>query len=320
MQFPDKIKGYFYSLLAAFAVSNVYIFSKAAMREMKFPQFFFYWFGFASFWLLLYATYRKKFKLLRTISSRAYKIMIQVGMLEVLATLAFFQSINMADNPAIISFLANTTPIFVTILGVSFLKERFKGLETGGIILALAGALVLSYKTQSGAGNIFEKGSLLIVISCFIYATGTIIVRKNIKEIDVTLLSLIRALMLFATGTILILWKGYPFDITNSGLFNIAVGSFIGPFFMIILTYSALQYIEASRNSIVMTSRGIFVLFISYLYFGMIPEPYQIFGGLLTIAGVILISAGRLKKIKRLNYKQRLQKVKKDFFHFSRIK
>ncbi|GAI86612.1 unnamed protein product, partial [marine sediment metagenome] len=48
-------KGYFFACLGTLAMSNVYIFSKAALLEMGLIEFGFCWYGMAIIWNLLYA-------------------------------------------------------------------------------------------------------------------------------------------------------------------------------------------------------------------------------------------------------------------------
>ena len=48
------IKGVSLAFLATLGMANVYVFSKAALLEVNFYQFQFYWFGFAMAWTLPY--------------------------------------------------------------------------------------------------------------------------------------------------------------------------------------------------------------------------------------------------------------------------
>ena len=62
MPLSKQFKGYIFSFIAVLAMSNVFIFSKAALNEVELIQFGFYWFGFAILWNLLYALPAKKYK------------------------------------------------------------------------------------------------------------------------------------------------------------------------------------------------------------------------------------------------------------------
>lgn len=62
--------------------------------------------------------------------SKASKLtLVIMGILELGAASMLFLSIQLADNPTSISFLSNLTPIFVTILGIRYLGERFNAVE-----------------------------------------------------------------------------------------------------------------------------------------------------------------------------------------------
>ena len=56
-----KLRGYILTLIATIAMSNVFIFSKAALKEVELIQFGFYWFGFAILWNLIYAIPKKRY-------------------------------------------------------------------------------------------------------------------------------------------------------------------------------------------------------------------------------------------------------------------
>ncbi len=124
-----KLRGYILALFATIAMSNVYIFSKAALKEVELIQFGFYWFGFAIIWNMVYAIPKKKYSNLSKLKSKDLSFLIVIGLLELAGTTLFFMAINIVENPAIVSFLANMTPIFVTIFGILLLKERFNKIE-----------------------------------------------------------------------------------------------------------------------------------------------------------------------------------------------
>jgi drug/metabolite transporter (DMT)-like permease len=54
--------------------------------------------------------------------------------------------------------------------------------------------------------------------------------------------------------------------------------------------YLVLQYIPLSRKAIIASTRGLFALAGSYLYFGEFPKTVALIGGLITIAGVLFIA------------------------------
>ena len=98
--------------------------------------------------------------------------------------------------------------------------------------------------------------------------------------------------MVFSFIVMLIFNKS--FAIPQSAIINITIGSILGPFLTVIAGYIAYKYIEASRSSILGSTKSLFVLLGAYLYFNLFPQGFQIIGGLITITGVLLISFGKL--------------------------
>ena len=78
-----------------------------------------------------------------------------------------------------------------------------------------------------------------------------------------------------------------------SALKNILIGSLLGPFLTVIAGYLALQYIPLSRKAVIASTRGLFVLVGSYIYFGEFPDTIALIGGMVTILGVLLIAFGK---------------------------
>jgi drug/metabolite transporter (DMT)-like permease len=86
---------------------------------------------------------------------------------------------------------------------------------------------------------------------------------------------------------------GKSFVIPVSALKNIAVGAALGPFLAVLTVYYSFSYINASRSSVVQSLKGIFVLLGAYLFFGSFPLPHQFAGGLITVAGVLVMTLGQ---------------------------
>ena len=293
MKISDKTKGYGFAFLATVAMANVYVFSKAALNELNLFQFGFYWFGLAIVWNTIYGIPAGKIKVARELKAKQFKILGILGLLELVATILFFISIKTAEDPAIISFLQNLVPLFVILLGISILKEKFTLLQFTGMAVTFAGAVITSFSGSVKGTGFFVPGTGYMIASAIFQAVALIISRMYIKKLDPGLLSLNRSLFLFIFATILMLSLGESFEISRKALFNVAIGSLVGPFLTAMSNYTALKYIEASKSSIVQSSKGLFVIIGAWMYFSSIPQAFQIAGGLITIAGVIILISAR---------------------------
>jgi drug/metabolite transporter (DMT)-like permease len=292
MKLTDKGRGYMFAIIATVAMANVYVFSKAALIELNLFQFGFFWFGLAIIWNVIYGIPAGKIKVARKLKKNQVRLLLLLASIELIGTTLFFISIEKSSNPAIMSFLQNMTPLFVILMGVTILSERFSVWQVAGVIITLAGAVVTSFSGNIQGSGFFIPGTGFMVVSTFFIAVGLIISRMNIKKLDPGLLSLNRSVFLFLLAAIFIVIKGESLAISNKALFNVAIGSLVGPFLTAISNYSAIKYIEASKSSIVQSSKGLFVIIGAWVYFKTIPQVYQITGGIITIIGVIvLISA-----------------------------
>jgi len=290
----NTLKGYLFVLVSVLAMANVYIFSKAALKEINIILFGFYWFAFALFYNVVFLFYSKKNKEIKLLNKSNVFILVVLGVLEVLGTISFFSAINAMSNPAIVSFLANMAPVLITIFGVIILKERFIKIEILGILLTIGGAMVISFNPGFEVAADFIKGAILIFISNLIYATSTIISKKNIQKINPALLSLNRVVFLFIVSAVGVVVTGQSLNVSVSVIKYISLGSLLGPFLAALAGYTAIKYIEASRSAVIGSSKSLFVLLTAYLYFGHLPHYYQLIGGLITVVGVLLISTGKL--------------------------
>ncbi len=291
---PDKTKGYFFTLIGVLAMSNVYIFSKAALQELKLPQFGFYWFATGLILSLLLALRQKSFHKVKEFSKRDFLLLILFGFIEIASTTFFFKAINAMPNPAIVAFMGNLTPVFVLMLGFFILKERFNKMEITGIILTLAAAFLLSYNPKwIKPEDMFIDGSIYILLFALFGATSAILMKLNVSKFSPILLTINRTTFLFLFSLLMMTWQDLSFHISESALKNVLIGAFLGPFLTATAGLYAIKYIEVSRKVILSSTKGLFVLIGSYLYFKKIPGQIQIIGGVLSIFGVMLIITGK---------------------------
>jgi drug/metabolite transporter (DMT)-like permease len=300
--FPNlkpTVKGLSLAFLATLGMANVYVFSKAALLEVNYYQFQFFWFGFAMIWILPFLFITGLIKKIPDLT-RASKITLGIiGFLELGAASLLFLAIQLAENPTTISFLSNLTPIFVTLLGIRFLGDRFNGVEAIGIILTIGGVILITYTRDTTIAEFFGKGSGWILVSSVFSSFSIIIAKSRIKNIHPGILTLNRVvfIFLFAIGAMLI--RHESFVISGKAAMNMAIGSLLGPFITGFAQYSALRYIEASRTMIIQATRSLFVLVGSLIYLAILPEMLQLIGGLITIIGVIVMTWGKMKYKKR---------------------
>lgn len=289
------VKGTALAFIATLGMANVYVFSKAALLEVNFFQFQFYWFAFAMVWIVPFLLITGMIKKIPMLTRASRLTLLLIGLLELGAASLLFLAIQLAENPTTISFLSNLTPIFVTILGIRFLGERFNLVEAIGIILTIGGVILITYTRDTSVREFFGKGSGWILVSSLFSSISIVTAKSRIKDIHPGILTLNRVVFLFLFGLTAMIIKQESFGVSGRALMNMGIGALLGPFLTGFAQYSALRFIEASRTMIIQATRSLFVLVGSMIYLSILPEMLQLIGGIITIIGVIVLTWGKIK-------------------------
>jgi drug/metabolite transporter (DMT)-like permease len=187
-------------------------------------------------------------------------------------------------------------PVMVALGGVFILGEKFGPIETFGAIIALIGAFIISYTGETSLAKLFIPGTGVVFINALFATAATLVVKVHVKKLSPELLNLNRSVWLLVFSVIMLFYFEQSFDIPFSALKNIAVGALLGPFLAILTVYYSFSYIDASKSSIVQSLKGIFVLLGAYLFFGTFPQQHQLWGGLITVFGVLIMTFVRARR------------------------
>ncbi len=184
MAIKPELKGYAWIFLATVTGSTVYVFSKAVLNEITLFQFGTWWFAFAIAWNVLFTLRSPESRRFSPIPRSMLKLFLLLGIVETAATGIFYLAVSLAPNPSIPSFLRNTEYIFIAILGVILLRERFRGLEIAGMVLTIAGVLVVSWHRGGTLQSYLTGSSGLMLLCTSVYAVRTILNKHFIKAIS----------------------------------------------------------------------------------------------------------------------------------------
>lgn len=303
MQKPSstRIKGYLFALLATIAFSNVYIFSKAALNEVSLAKFWVYWFFIGAVGNLLIAFWQKSFRVLKDKPARSYRNFGILAIMEIVTTATFFISINIIENPSVTSFIGNTYMVFIIILGIVFLKEKFTRIEGIGAIITTIGAFIVGYKGGNSFSDYFIKGTGIVILNAFLAASTSIVAKTTIEKFNPEIVNLNRTIILLLAAVVFLIAQKENLQIPPTALKNIVIGSILGPITAILSVYYSFKYIEASHSSVIQGLKGAFVLVGSILFFKTLPETYQIIGGLISVFGVLTMTLSKSLLKKRTN-------------------
>lgn len=281
--------GYLFAFGAAIALSSSFIFSKSALNNVSMLQFGAIWFSLGIIWNALWYFGRGHFKRFKNATGRTIVVAFLIAILEGVATGLFYLAIKEMENPAVVSFIGNIGPVFVTILGITFLKERFRGLQILGILVTITGVFVINFRDGAFIG-FTDPGAVYVIIASFLFALATIFGRNFRDSLDPELMSLIRSILLAVAFICLMLLNNEQISLKGPVWRDLALGSLFETLLTIVFAYQALKRIEATSVSLIISSKGVWTLILAWIFLEVFPSGIQLIGGILTMVGIYLIT------------------------------
>ena len=213
---------------------------------------------------------------------------LSIGALIGISMIINYEAVAFID-PGTASLLAKTSILMSVGLGIFWLREKLSKLQGSGAILALTGVLVIAFQP----GDYIRLGSLLILISSFMYALHTAIVKRYGEDMDFVEFFFFRilatAIVLFfiAIGRRALSWPG----VTAWGL--IIMTATIDVVISRALYYLVLRQMQVSVLSIVLTLSPVAAVLWAFILFDTVPTIQQLIGGVGVILGVFIVTIKR---------------------------
>ncbi len=286
----NQSTGTFYAFGAAIALAASFVFSKSALNNLSMVHFGLIWFTLGVVWNGFWFLLRREYLKLNNSFWKKTGVALVVAIFEGSATGLFYLAISAMENPAVVSFIGNIGPVFVTLLGLTLLRERFRRIQMSGILVTILGLFVINYR-QGGFAGFTDPGAIYVIMASLLFALATITGRKYRDFLNPGYMSLFRSVLLTLVMGILFLIQ------EKSGLFEISVrtwrdlmiGSLLETLIVIVFAYQALKLIEATKTSLIISSKGVWALVLAWIFLGIFPTGFQLAGGILTLVGVTLI-------------------------------
>ncbi|MGW8316266.1 MAG: DMT family transporter [Bacteroidales bacterium] len=288
----NQTTGHLYALAAALALSGSFIFSKSALNQLSMAQFGLVWFSLGVLWNGIWFFMRKDFRKLRGNFMKKLGVALVIAVLEGVATGLFYMAIKAMENPAVVSFIGNVGPVFVTIMGITLLRERFRRNQLLGILITIIGIFVINYRSGGFAG-FRDAGSIYVIAASLLFAGATIFGRWKQQWLEPGWMSLIRTTLLALAMWVWILDSGQMPRLTPVLWRDLALGSILETLIVIVFAYQSLKLIEATKTSLIISSKGVWTLILAWVFLGVFPTWVQLSGGILTLVGVWLITWNR---------------------------
>ncbi len=285
----NQTNGYLYALGASLALAASFVFSKSALNHLSMLQFGLLWFSMGVVWNGIWFFLRRDYRNVRENAGRKTVVAVVIAILEGAATGLFYLAIKAMENPAVVSFIGNIGPVFVTLMGILLLRERFRTTQVIGIVITIMGIFVINFR-EGGFAGFFDPGSVYVLGAAFLFSLATIVGRRMHHMLVPGYMSLIRSFLLAVVMALLFfrtdVWPSIPLNIWK----DLALGSLLETLIVIVLAYQALKLIEATKTSLLISTKGVWTLVLAWIFLGVFPTGVQLVGGLLTLVGVWLIT------------------------------
>lgn len=247
-----KSTGFLYAFGASLALAASFVFSKSALNHLTMVQFGLIWFSMGVVWNSIWFLVHRDFQHIRDSFGTKTLVAVVIAVLEGAATALFYMAIKEMENPAVVSFIGNIGPVFVTIMGVGLLKERFRNSQKIGILITILGVFTINYR-EGGFAGFLDPGSIYVIGASLLFSVATIVGRRYHKVVIPGYMSLIRTFLLAAAMLVMFL-KGGQLPEFTAGLWrDLSIGSLLETLIVIVIVfaYQALKMIEATKTSLI---------------------------------------------------------------------
>jgi drug/metabolite transporter (DMT)-like permease len=213
---------------------------------------------------------------------------LSIGALIGLSTIINYEAVAFIDAGTA-TILSQASILMSVGLGIFWLRDRLTRFESFGAMLALIGVLIITFQP----GDYLRLGSLLVLLSAFMYALHTAIVKRYGEEMDFVdffffrIFSTTVLLFIFNLSRRMLVWPD-----ANIWLLLI-VGGTVSLVISRILFYIVLRRMTMSIHSIVLALSPVAAILWAFLLFDTLPTLQQLIGGVGVIFGVLMVTMRR---------------------------
>ncbi len=265
----EKSRGNVLAITSALFQASVAVFWAYLLVRLARPVLMVYWFGIAFIILTIFLLSIKKFKF--DFKNIPLLPIIIFGFLSFLTTFLIMMGVA-SIGASLTSFIMQTSIIFALFYSVFGLKEKFKKSEMIGILLILIGLLVLSWRAELS----FTISSLLIVLAALSHSTNHFFAKKLLKKIPKLQLNLIRISFILIFSIIYLIIAGISLEPISLKVLSILIlGVIVGPIFIYVFYYSALQKTNLATANALKSISPIFTFILAFIFLGEILTLQQ---------------------------------------------
>ena len=289
MKYP--LRGYFFLVGTAFFTALSYVFGKAVNKDL-YPETvtFFWFFGaffFSIFTVMLVPSQRTELRYIR----KYLTIFLFSSIVTAIGAALWIFSLR-TIGPPLTSFLMKSQTLFSLLLGIMFLGERLNKGETIGIMLTIAGGVIVAYQEE----GYLILGTFMALLSAFFYSLLSFLVKKIAQDLNMLTVANLRALgVAIVVLVYLIITERFQVPGLRDLVF-MAFGGLTGAYIAKASQFQSIKLLDVSRSTAVMPLESLFVVLFSYFLFHDLPSVIKLIGGAGIVMGVVFLVIFRGEK------------------------
>lgn len=209
----------------------------------------------------------------------------------------FFKALNAIGASRMAAAQTLYSP-FVIVLSLIFLGERLRAAQWGGVVLVLAGILLVTYvrAAQRVEGQTLLRGVLTGVLSVFTMAVGIVIAKPMLEQYDFLWVVLLRIVGGVAGMVLVIAWQRSARDLLAQYCRvrhwpQVISGAVMGTYISMMMWLAGYKYTQASIAAVLNEFAAVFILILAVLFLRERVTPRQVAGVLLAVGGVVMVVA-----------------------------
>lgn len=278
------LRGYFFIVGTAFFTAISYVFGKSVDKNLNPETVTLFWFSGAAFFSMLTAimipSQRSELRHVR----KYMTIFVMSSVVTAIGSALWIISLR-TIGPPLTSFLMKFQTLFSLFLGMVFLGERLNRWETVGIILTIAGGLIVAYQREVS----LILGTLVALLAAFFYSLLSFLVKRFAQHLNMFAVANLRSLGVAVVLFVYLISTG-RFQMPGlRDLTFMVLGGVTGAYIAKASQFESIKLIGVSQSTAVMSLESLFVVIFSYFIFNDLPSTIKLIGGIGTIIGVVFL-------------------------------